>query len=112
MTLDDGDEPTKPSLTAREVAQVLREVVFGRSTMTRSCVQTWSEIYAGHFHVNVNGWQISIYTDCDDLDYCEECVAPDGRRWAFDSGDRFGTDPIALLSTWEHQTLERMLKAL
>lgn len=44
--------------------------------------------------------------------YCEECFSTDGRRWSFDSGDRFGTDPIALLSTWEHRTLERMLKEL
>lgn len=44
--------------------------------------------------------------------YCEQCVSPDGRHWSFDSGDRFGTDPVALLSTWEHQTLERMLKEL
>jgi hypothetical protein len=112
MTLDEGDEPTRPSLTAREVAQVLREVVFGRSIMTRSCVQTWDEIYAGYFHVNVNGWHISIYNDCDDLDYCEECVATDGRRWVFDSGDRFGTDPIALLWTWEHGTLEQLLRTI
>jgi hypothetical protein len=112
MTLDDGDEPTKPCLTAREVAQVLREVVFGRSTMNRSCVQTWDEIYAGYFHVNVNGWHISIYIDCGDLDYCEECVATDGRRWVFDSGNRFGTDPIALLSNWEHGTLEQLLRTI
>ncbi|WP_420875635.1 DUF7693 family protein [Pseudomonas poae] len=45
------------------------------------------------------------------LDYCEACVIPDGRRWSFNSGDRLGTDSIALLSVREHQTLERLLKA-
>ena len=62
--------------------------------------------------VDVEGWSMTIFNDCDELDYCEECVSPDGRRWCFDLGDRFGTDPVALLSTWEHQALERLLKAL
>ncbi|MBV4455127.1 histidine phosphatase family protein [Pseudomonas sp. SWRI103] len=103
---------TAAELSAREVCQVLREVTFERRMMTKVSQASWDEIYAGYFVVSVEGWRISIYSDCDTLDYCEECVSPDGRRWSFDAGDRFGTDPIALLSTWEHQTLERLLKAL
>jgi broad specificity phosphatase PhoE len=106
------DLDTASSFSAREVCQILREVFFGRCGMTKVGEASWDEIYAGHFHVDADGWRISIYNDCDTLDYCEECVSPDGRRWSFDSGDRFGTDPIALLSTWEHQTLEQMLKEL
>lgn len=105
-------ENTAAELSAREVSQVLREAIFGRSVMSKVGHESWDEIYSGHFQINVDDWQISIYNDCDQLDYCEECVSPDGRHWSFDAGDRFGTDPIALLSTWEHQTLERLLKAL
>ena len=105
-------ESTAAELSAREVCQVLREVIFERRSMTRVGKTSWDEIYAGHFVVSVEGWRISIYNDCDTLDYCEECVSPEGRRWSFGAGDRFGTDPIALLSTWEHQTLERLLTAL
>ncbi len=97
-------------LTAREVCQVLREVVLGRRTMNKVGSLSWAQLYACHFEIDVEGWRITIYNDCDELDYSERCVSPDGRRWDFDSGDR--TDPISLLSTWEHQTLERMLKAL
>ncbi|WP_420893652.1 DUF7693 family protein [Pseudomonas marginalis] len=103
---------TAAALSAREVSQVLREAIFGRSVMSKVGQQSWAHIYSGHFQVDIDGWRMSIYNDCDHLDYCEQCVSPDGRRWLFDSGDRFGTDPVALLSTWEHQTLERMLKAL
>jgi hypothetical protein len=105
-------ENTAAELSAREVCQVLREVTFERRTMTKVSQASWDKIHAGHFVVSVEGWRISIYNDCDTLDYCEECVNPEGRRWSFDAGNRFGTDPIALLSTWEHQTLERLLKAL
>lgn len=101
-----------PALSAREVCQVLHEVVFSRCAMTNVHTQTWDEVYAGHFIVDIEGWRISVYNDCDELDYCETCTSPDGRIWSFDPGDRYGTDPIALLSTWEHQRLESLLKAL
>jgi hypothetical protein len=32
--------------------------------------------------------------------------------WSFDLGRRNSTDPVALRSTWEHQTVEKPLKAL
>lgn len=112
MTLTDCHDESIAALTAREICQVLREVAFGRRMMVRACAQSWSELYAGMFMVDVEGWSITIFNDCDELDYGEACVSPDGRRWSFDSGDRYGTDPIALLSTWEHQTLENLLKAL
>jgi hypothetical protein len=98
------------ALTARDVSEVLRDAVFGRRTMTKIGSQSWEQLYACHFEVDVDGWRITIYNDCDELDYSERCVSPDGQRWHFDLGDR--TDPVALLSTWEHQTLERMLKAM
>ncbi|WP_422662536.1 DUF7693 family protein [Pseudomonas coleopterorum] len=112
MTLTDCHDESMPALTARAICQVLREVAFGRRMMVRACAQTWSELYAGMFMVDVEGWSITIFNDCGELDYCENCRCPDGRRWSFDSGDRFGTDPIALLSTWEHRTIEGMLHQL
>nr|WP_232099878.1 hypothetical protein [Pseudomonas putida] len=110
MTQHDHHDAPTSTQTAREVCQVLREVVLGRRTMTKVGSQSWAQLYACHFEVDVEGWRITIYNDWDELDYCERCVSPEGRRWEFDLGDR--TDPIALLSTWEHQTLERMLKDL
>ncbi|MNM34856.1 hypothetical protein D3C81_455160 [compost metagenome] len=110
MTLVDCDDTSPGALTAREVCQVLREVVFERRTMTKVGSQSWEQLYACHSEVDVEGWRITIYNDCDELDYCERCVSPEGLHWIFDSGER--TDPIALLSTWEHQCLEQMLRAL
>ncbi|WP_455906612.1 DUF7693 family protein [Pseudomonas monteilii] len=86
------------------------DVVLGRRSIAKVGDQTWDEVYACHFVVDVEGWRITIYNDCDELDYCEQAVSPEGQRWDFGSGDR--TDPIALLSTWEHQRLEHILKAL
>lgn len=110
MTEHNQHDVPSCALTARDVCQVLREAVFGRSTMTKIGSESWEQVDASHFQVNVEGWLITIHTDGDELDYCASCESPDGQRWHFDPGDR--TDPIALLSTWEHESLERMLKAL
>lgn len=105
-------ENTAAELSAREVSQVLREAIFGRTVMSKVGHESWDEIYAGHFQINVDGWKVSIHKDCDEIDYCANCVSPDGRRWSFDAGDRYGTDPVALLSVWEHQSLEMLLKEI
>ena len=68
------------SLNSRELCQGLREVVLERRTITKVGAQAWDEVYACHFVVDVEGWRIVLYNDCDELDYCEECVSPDGRR--------------------------------
>jgi hypothetical protein len=105
-------ENTTTDLSAREVSQVLREVTLGRRMMTKVGRESWDEVYACHFQVDIEGWRLSIYNDCDTLDYCEECVSPEGRRWSFDSMDSLGTDPVALLTAGEHQALEQLLKEL
>lgn len=118
QSLDDelsSDHPAPPpeqALSPREVYQVLKDVALGTRTMTKVGSLSWDEVYACHFEVDIDGWRLSIYNDCDTLDYCDWCVAPHGRRWSFDSTQRFGTDPVELMSTWEHATFERLLKSL
>lgn len=68
------------ALTAWDVSHVLREAVFGRRTMTKIGSQSWEQVYACQFEVDVDEWRITIYNDCDELDYCERCVSPDGQR--------------------------------
>lgn len=50
-----GSENTAAELSAREVSQVLREVIFGRSVMSKVGQQSWAHIYSGHFQVDVDG---------------------------------------------------------
>jgi len=53
-----------------------------------------------------------IFNDCDELDYCDERISPDGRRWSFESIVRDGVDPVFLLDTQEQALLERLLQQL
>lgn len=80
--------------------------------MKRACAQSWDEIFAGLFHIEAKGWHLVFFNDCGELDYCDECISPDGRRWTFESVVGDGLDPIFLLSTQEQAVLERLLRQL
>lgn len=101
-----------PPLTAQDVCQVLRDFVLERRTMRRACAQSWDEVFAGLFHIEVEGWHLVFFNDCCELDYCDECISPDGRRWSFKSFGSDGLDPVFLLSTEERAVLEQLLQQL
>ncbi len=90
----------------------MRDIALGVRTMRRLGMHSWAEIYTGLMTVEVDSWVITFYNDCDMLDYCDSCYCADGRAYRFDSFQRFGTDPVELLSTWEHAQLEKLLSAL
>jgi hypothetical protein len=103
---------TTSPLTAREVYQVLKDVALGTRIMTRSSSQSLSEIYNGHMPVAVDGWYLALFNDGGTFDYCEDCRTPDGRVGTVEDWQRYGTDPVELLSGWEREQLERLLNAL
>lgn len=103
---------TKPALTAREVYQVLKDVALGTRIMHRASQQTWNEIYNGLMIVEIDGWHLTLFNDSDTLDYCEDCRSPDGRIGSLETWQRYGTDPVELLSAWEREQLERLLSVL
>lgn len=94
-------------LGAREVCQVLREVTFERRVMVKVDAND-----AGRVVVDIDGWIVTLQLEGNALEHCAGCICPDGRRWVLDAGDRYGTDPVALLSTWELACLGRWLARL
>ncbi|WP_434588769.1 hypothetical protein M1D58_13475 [Pseudomonas sp. R4-76] len=103
---------TTSPLTAREVCQVLMNVTLGKRIMMRSSIQSWNEIYHGLMPVEIDGWQLTLFNNCDTLDYCEYGRSPDGRVGTLELWQREGSDPVDLLSAWELEQLERLLAAL
>jgi hypothetical protein len=112
MTRKQNDLNTTSPLTAREVCQTLTDVALGKRFLTRSTIQSWNEIYHGLMPVEIDGWQLTFFNDCDTLDYCEYCRSPDGRVGTFELWQRDGGDPVELLSALEREQLERLLAAL
>lgn len=112
MTQAQNDLSKTSPLTAREVCQVLTDFALGKRLMMRSSIQSWNEIYHGLMPVGIDGWVLTLFNDCDTLDYCEYCRSPDGRVGTLELWQRDGADPVELLSTREHEQLERLLAAL
>jgi hypothetical protein len=103
---------TTSALNARDVYQVLKDVALGTRIMTRTSSQSLSEIYNGLMPVEIDGWRLTLFNDSGTLDYCEDCRSPDGRIGTIETWQRYGTNPLDLLSGWEREQLERLLNAL
>lgn len=112
MTQAKNDLNTTSPLTAHEVCQVLTDVALGKRIMMRSSIQSWGEIYHGLMSVEIDGWLLTLFNDCDTLDYCEYGRSPDGRVGTLEPWQRDGADPVDLLSSREREQLERLLAAL
>lgn len=103
---------TKPALTARDVYQVLKDVALGTRIMRRTSSKSLSEIYNELMPVEIDGWRLTLFNDGGALGHCEDCRSPDGRVGTVVDWQRYGTDPVELLSGWEREQLERLLSAL
>ncbi|KQZ78901.1 MULTISPECIES: hypothetical protein [unclassified Pseudomonas] len=94
-----------PPLTAREVYQQLRDAALGLRSLQRLDEQS----EPGMVQVDIDGWRLRLDIDAGRLRHCLGCQSADGR--IFDGGQRFGTDPVSLLSTWELAQIEQLLAA-
>jgi hypothetical protein len=112
MTRKQNELNTSSSLSAHEVCQVLKDVALGKRIMMRSSIQSWNEIYHGLMPVDIDGWVLTLFNDCDTLDYCEYCRSPDGRVGTLELWQCNGAEPVELLSAWEREQLERLLAGL
>jgi hypothetical protein len=112
MTRKQNELNTTSPLTAHEVCLVLTDVALGKRIMMRSSIQSWNEIYHGLMPVKIDGWRLTLFNDCDTLDYCEYCRSPDGRVGTLELWQHDGADPVELLSAWEREQLERLLAGL
>ncbi|WP_122664663.1 DUF7693 family protein [Pseudomonas viridiflava] len=95
---------TTTDLTARDVYQLLKDIAL--ETRTLHTVNTRK----GYINVEVDGWQLTLISEGNMLSYCEACQSPEGNLGTADHWQRYGTDPVKLLSIWEHEQLRRLLK--
>lgn len=91
-------------LTTREVCQRLRDAALGVRPFQILGSRT------GQVEVDIEGWHLQLDFDGQHLHYCGLCRSCDGRVWGLDARQRFGTDPVSLLSTWELAQIEGLLR--
>ncbi|MDD0974636.1 DUF7693 family protein [Pseudomonas fontis] len=93
-------------LSARETYQCLRDAAMGTHTLQRLDLRC----PPGHVVVDIEGWQLTLDFSGEQLHHCQHCRCPDGRQGSLDTWQRYGTDPVSLLSTWELAQLEKLLR--
>ena len=101
-------ETPVPPLTAREVYQQLRDAALEVRFLKRLDEQP----EPGQVQVDIEGWRLTLDFDGVRLRHCQRCQSPDGRTGELDSWQRYGTDPVSLLSTWELAQIEHLLTEL
>lgn len=100
-----------PPLTAREVYQVLKDAALGVRTLRRMDPPACDEPGSGVVYVDIDGWQLTFHVGHETVERCDSCTSDDGRSALQEDWQRFGTNPVDLLSQWEHEQLYRQLTA-
>ena len=93
-------------LSAREVSQRLREAALG--VLVLKICERPAE--AGLVTVDIGGWQLRLDVEGGRLHHCECARNGDGQEGSLERWQRYGTDPVSLLSTWELAQIEQLLK--
>ena len=79
---------------------------------------TWAETYGGsYFAIVIDGLTVSIFNDCDELDYIDSVVTAE--RETFDDWCEWTPDdltgifcPLDLLTPEEHNKFKQLLEGL
>lgn len=62
--------------------------------------------------LEIDGWLLTLFNDCDTMDYCEYGRSPDGRVGTLELWQRDGADPVEMLEASERERLESLLTAI
>ncbi|PNA03474.1 MULTISPECIES: hypothetical protein [unclassified Pseudomonas] len=92
-------------LSTREVCQRLRDAALEVCALQHIAQESGPV----QISVEIDGWQLLLDFDGQRLHHCLQCRCPEDRVWRLDTTQRFGTDPVSLLSTWELAQIERLL---
>lgn len=103
-------------INGKEVAEVIRKALRGEIAV-RPVVKevTWTKAWCGNVQFLFGDWLITIFNDCNHMDYIDFVIAPDGREaeyadWLNDNGDSTGDDPMDHLTPDELAAFETLLK--
>lgn len=93
-------------LSARDVCQRLRDAALG--VLAFEVCEVISE--SGLIAVDIEGWRLLLDFTEGHLHHCESARNCAGDEATLNTWQRYGTDPVSLLSTWELAQIERLLR--
>ena len=93
-------------LSARDVCQRLRDAALGTLGFEVRVMMPESGLIA----VDIEGWHLLLDFTEGRLHQCEYARSCAGVEASLGTWQRYGTDPVSLLSTWELAQIERLLR--
>lgn len=100
-----------PALTAAEVADQLRRAIRGEVPITlQPHWPTWDDVYAGNVEFVIGDWSVTIFNDCDELDYVDSATAPDGRTGECNEWWLAAHDPLHGFTKEDSEKLTELLR--
>ncbi len=99
------------TIAGSEIAALLRQV--GQGTIDVQLTHAehpWDSRLATKVEFLIAGYRIVVFNDCDQLDYVDSAIAPDGRMGDFAIWCRLGEEPVTLLTREEQAAIQHCLK--
>jgi probable phosphoglycerate mutase len=97
----------KPSIPGSEIAELFRRAIRGE-VKVEAVSSDWG--YCGDARIVIAGYDLTIFNDCDELDYVDSATAPDGRHTEFEEWWDAADSPVDMLSDEEIAEMERLLE--
>jgi probable phosphoglycerate mutase len=95
----------EPTIQSDEITEQFRRALRGEVAISFPGTK-WKGSYSGWIEVRIGDWLFTFFNDCDECDYCEKAVSPDGRMVEF---DELEPEPVGQLNEEEFDAFERLL---
>lgn len=96
-------------VTGPELVELFRKAI-RREVKVVALGASWKNVYAGDVRFRIGDYTVTIFNDCNELDYVDSARAPDGREGDFDAWFDANQEPVSLLTKLEFQQLENLLE--
>jgi hypothetical protein len=104
------DQKNEGKIPGQEIAELFRRALRGEVKIF-TVGASWTDIYASNVEVRIGGYKLVIFNDCNQVDYVDSAITPDGREGDFDDWFFSDTEPVDLLNDEEQTRLETLMEA-
>ena len=78
------NQPRIPEKERNRIAALLKAIAYGFCKMRVIGEHSFKDAYCGNVDFSVCGWTISIFNDCDSIDYIDHIITPEGKTYSYD----------------------------
>ena len=104
-----SEQKNEAKIPGQEIAELFRRALRGEVKIF-TVGASWTDIHASNVEVRIDGYKLVIFNDCNQVDYVDHAIAPDGREADFDDWWFVNNEPVDLLTDDEQTRLETLME--